>query len=181
MPSPPENTGQTERNQDYDLMYAQLLGMARSRFAGQSPSHTLQPTALVHEAYLKLAATKGNDPKDQHHLLAIASHAMRQVLVDHARKKNAIKRGGGDDGARVTLSDVGTDGKEWDVLELHDAIEHLAKLDPRQAQIIELRFFGGLTVEQTAEVLGLSERAVYLDWKMARAWIMSQYGIDGDG
>ncbi len=106
---------------------------------------------------------------------------MRQVLVDHARKKNAAKRGGEDPGGRITLSEVGTDGKEWDVLELHDAIEHLAKPDPRQALIIELRFFGGLTVEQTALVLGLSERAVYLDWKMARAWILNEYGIDRDG
>ena len=106
---------------------------------------------------------------------------VRRFGLTVPESENAIKRGGGDDGGRITLSDVGTDGKEWDVLELHDAIEHLVKLDPRQAQIIELRFFGGLTVEQTAEVLGLSERAVYLDWKMARAWIMSQYGIDGDG
>lgn len=181
MDTDPKQSDQIPSNQEYELMYAQLLGMARARFAGQSPSHTLQPTALVHEAYLKLANSSSDDPKDQHHLLAIASHAMRQVLVDHARKKNAVKRGGGEAGARITLSEVGTQGKEWDVLELHDAIEQLAKLDPRQAQIIELRFFGGLTVEQTALVLGLSDRSVYLDWKMARAWMLSEYGIDRDG
>lgn len=164
----------------FELAYAELHALAMSRFSGQSANHTLQPTALVHEAYLKIRDFSG-EVSDEQHMLAIAARAMRQVLVDHARSKKSIKRGGQIDGHRVTLSGVDSGSKEWDVAELNDALEQLARLDKRQAQIVELRFFGGFTMAQVAEILGLSERAVYLDWQMARAWILSQHGGDRDG
>ena len=157
----------------FDDAYEALRSLARAHFRLQPASHTLQPTALVHEVYLRLASATGGPPSDGEHLLALASRAMRQVLVDHARKKNALKRGGAT-GARVTLSGVGTGDGEWDVLTLNDAIEHLAALEPRQAQIVELRFFGGLTVEQTAQALGVTERTVYLDWQMAKSWLWAE-------
>lgn len=164
----------------FELAYAELHALAMSRFSGQDANHTLQPTALVHEAYLKIRDFSG-EVSDQEHMLAIAASAMRQVLVDHARKKNAAKRGGQIDGHRVTLSGVDTGSQDWDVTELNDALEQLARLDKRQAQIVELRFFGGFTMAQVSEIMGLSERAVYLDWQMARAWILSQHGADQDG
>lgn len=163
----------------FELAYAELHALAKSRFSGQDANHTLQPTALVHEAYLKIRNFSGV-VSDQEHMLAIAARAMRQVLVDHARRKNAAKRGGQVDGHRITLSGVDSGSKEWDVADLNDALEQLARLDQRQAQIVELRFFGGFTMSQVAEIMGLSERAVYLDWQMARAWILSQHGGDRD-
>jgi RNA polymerase sigma factor (TIGR02999 family) len=164
----------------FEVAYQELHALAKARFSGQDPSHTLQPTALVHEAYLKIRAFSG-DISDQEHMLAIAARAMRQVLVDHARKRKAAKRGGETDGRRVTLSGVDAGSREWDVIELNDALERLSQLDQRQSKIVELRFFGGYTVEQVAEVMGVSERVVYLDWKMARAWILSQLGANQDG
>ena len=180
MRTEPENNDPRSPIDVFELAYDELHALAMARFAGQSASHTLQPTALVHEAYLKISEFSGN-VSDREHMLAIAARAMRQVLVDHARKKSAAKRGGQLDGHRVTLSGVDSGSKAWDVIELNDALEQLARLDQRQAQIVELRFFGGFTVTQVADVLGLSERAVYLDWQMARAWILSQHGADQDG
>lgn len=163
----------------FENAYAELLALARAHFRQQPGSHTLQPTALVHEAYLRLAQSAG-ELNDGEHLLALASRAMRQVLVDHARRKHALKRGGDGDHARITLSAIDSDAgasagaSEWDVLELDDALQQLERLDPRQARIVEMRFFGGLSVEQTAAALNVSERTVYLDWRMARAWLSAQ-------
>ncbi|MFI4855547.1 MAG: ECF-type sigma factor [Phycisphaerales bacterium JB065] len=156
----------------FDEAYATLRALAGAQFRAQGSDHTLQPTALVHEAFVRLARADATMPVDREHLLALASRAMRQVLVDHARKKAALKRGG-DAGHRVTLSGIGTQS-EWDVLEIHDALTRLAELDSRQARIVELRFFGGLSVEQTAAALAVSERTVYLDWQMAKAWLWSE-------
>tara|TARA_E500000318_G_scaffold68442_1_gene63264 strand:- start:58700 stop:59242 length:543 start_codon:yes stop_codon:yes gene_type:complete len=180
MRTPPENNESRPPLDVFECAYKELHALAKSRFSGQDANHTLQPTALVHEAYLKIRDFSG-EVSGQEHMLAIAARAMRQVLVDHARKKNAAKRGGQIDGHRITLSGVDSGSKEWDVIELNDALEQLARLDKRQAQIVELRFFGGFTVTQVAEVMELSERAVYLDWQMARAWILSQHGADQDG
>ncbi len=165
---------------EFEAVYGELLGLARAHFRLQAASHTLQPTALVHEAYLRVASAGSNRPGDREHLLAIASSAMRQILIDHARRKRALKRGGGE-GERVSISEIDSDGDAWDVLELDDAIEKLKALDPRQAQIVEMRFFGGLSVEQTSEALGVSERTVYLDWKMARAWLWAELRGDRRG
>lgn len=180
MQTSPENNESPHPMDVFDFAYQELHALAISRFKGQDENHTLQPTALVNEAYLKIRDFSGV-VSDEQHMLAIAARAMRQVLVDHARKKNAAKRGGQIDGHRITLSGVDSGSKEWDVIELHDALEQLARLDERQSQIVELRFFGGFTMTQVAEILGMSERAVYLDWQMARAWILSQHGADRDG
>lgn len=160
---------------DFGAVYEDLLGLARAHFRDQPRSHTLQPTALVHEAFLKIAGSRSEAPADHDHLLGVACKAMRQVLVDHARKRKALKRGGGAGSwARVTLAGVGADQPEWDILELDELIDRLADLDPRQASLIELRFFGGLTTEQAARIIGVTERTAYLDWKMARAWLQTQ-------
>ncbi|MBO6513261.1 MAG: sigma-70 family RNA polymerase sigma factor [Phycisphaerales bacterium] len=180
MQTSPENNDSPAPLDVFERAYQELHALAISRFSGQDRNHTLQPTALVHEAYLKIREFSG-EVTDQEHMLAIAARAMRQVLVDHARKKNAAKRGGDIHGHRVTLSGIDSGTREWDVIEINDALEQLRILDERQARIVELRFFGGLTVEQVAEMVGRSERAVYLDWKMARAWILSQHGADPDG
>ena len=158
--------------------YAELRALAGAHFQRQPSEHTLQPTALVNEVYLRLADSRGESPDDRGHLLALASRAMRQVLIDHARRKLADKRGGNDPRLRVTLSDLDSKGAEWDVIELHEALTRLEQLDPRQARIIELRFFGGLTVEQVADLLEVSERTVYLDWQMARSWLWAELGED---
>lgn len=155
---------------DFEDVYAELHAIASVQFLNQPVSHTLQPTALVNEAFLKLSKSKKLTTKNRDHLLAVTCTAMRQILVDHARKNNAIKRGG-NAGARVTLSGIESDRTPWDVLELNESLEKLKSLEPRQAQIIELRFFGGLSVEHAARVLGISENTLFLDWKMAKAWL----------
>ncbi len=155
--------------------YAELRALAGAHFQRQPGAHTLQPTALVNEVYLRLAGSRGRTPTDRGHLLALASRAMRQVLIDHARRKKADKRGG-DGRLRVTLSGIDSNAGEWDVMELHEAIERLEQLDARQARIVELRFFGGLTIERVAELLEVSERTVYLDWQMARSWLWAELG-----
>jgi RNA polymerase sigma factor (TIGR02999 family) len=134
-------------------------------------SHTLQPTALVHEAYLKLVGHTRVDWQGRAHFLAFAAQAMRQILVDHARRHRAEKRGG--DRHRITLDDnlVVESSRNVDLLALEDALTKLTKLDPRQAQMIELRFFGGLSIAEVAKVMGISKRSVEREWTMVRAWL----------
>jgi RNA polymerase sigma-70 factor (ECF subfamily) len=156
----------------FPAVYDQLRALAGSFFRHQQPGHTLQPTALVHETFVKLIDQSAVDFNDRVHFMAVASRAMRQVLVDHARSRAAAKRGG--QWRRVTLEGVaGKDGNSsrLDVLALDDALRELAGLDDRQASVVELRFFGGLSVDETAAALGVSPRTVELDWKMARAWL----------
>lgn len=147
--------------------------MARMHFSFEPDSHTLQPTALVSEAFLKLSKSRGELPDDRQHMLCIVSRAMRQVLVDHARKKLALKRGG-KERVRLALTNIDTGNVRWDVLELNDALDQLNELEPRQAQIVELRYFGGLTVDQVSEILKVSSRTIYLDWQMAKAWLWAE-------
>ena len=129
--------------------------------------HTLQPTALVHEAYLKVA--NRDEWKSATHFRAVASNAMRQVLVDHARRRGRQKRGGN----RVTLTtDIAFEfDRDVEVLALDDALNALAQLDERKARVVELRFFGGLTARETGEVLGIAQKTVEADWYFARAWL----------
>ncbi len=150
--------------------YEHLKTIARRYFSAQG-AHTLQPTALVHEAFLKLAAADADAFADKSHFIAVAATAMRQILVDHARKKNAAKRGGGM--RRVTLS--GAPGEDpsmlLDVISLDTALTQLASRDERQARVIELRFFGGLSVPEVASVVGVSAPTVERDLRRARAWL----------
>jgi RNA polymerase sigma factor (TIGR02999 family) len=152
----------------FGLLYGELRGLASSLFRSQRSSHTLQPTAVVHEAFLKLV--KAPTPwEDRAHFFAVAAKAMRQVLVNHARDRAALKRGGAD-ARRVTMSDA-AEAPKLDVLEIHEALNELAKLDERQARIAELRFFAGLSTKEVAEVLGIAPRTVELDWTMAKDWL----------
>ncbi|HWL95108.1 MAG TPA: ECF-type sigma factor [Phycisphaerae bacterium] len=161
------------------LVYEELRLAAGRLFRSQSRSHTLQPTALVHEAYLRMVKAEVGSPqslKSRAHFCRVAAKAMRQILINHARDKRAAKRGGEFDRERMTLCDAESpgDAHEADVLSVHESLERLALLDERQAAICELRFFGGLTVDEIAEGLGVSKRTVELDWKMAKSWLATQ-------
>lgn len=161
----------------FPQVYDQLRSLAGRWFRRQPTPHTLQPTALVHEAYLRMARQSPEKWKSETHFAAVAATAMRQILVSHARERQSLRRGG--DWRRVTLMEVdgsnpsedSTD-KEVDVEPLSFALVELERLSPRQSRIVELRFLGGLTVEQTARVMGIGARTVKLDWKMARAWLL---------
>ncbi len=153
------------------LVYEQMRGLAGSLLNQESPGNTLQPTALVNETYLRMADQTRVDWRGKTHFFAIGAKMMRRILVDHARSKKRLKRGGAmhriplSDDLRVTSRD------DEDVLAVEAALTKLAELDPRQAQIVELRFFGGLTVEEVAEVLNVSKRTVESEWTMVRAWL----------
>ena len=152
------------------LVYEELRRVARRHLRGERPDHTLQTTALIHEAYLRLIDQGGTEARDHSHFVALTSHLMRQILVDHARARLAKKRDGG---CRVTLAEdlaVAQPG-EIDVLAVDEALGRLAGLDVQQARVVELRYFGGLSIRETSEVLGISEATVKRDWATARAWL----------
>ena len=157
-----------------DQLMTELYGEFRSRarrYLDREPSgHTLQPTALVNEVYLKLVDQTQVDWKGRTHFFAIGAQVMRRVLVDHARRKGRVKRGGELRRAEMDVSLISARSAA-DVLAVHEAIEDLEQLDPRQARIVELRFFGGLSVAEVAEVLGLSRRTIEAEWTMIRAWL----------
>ncbi len=155
----------------YALLYERLRLMARSYLSSRRDRHTLQPTALVHEAYLKIAGSKGEGWQSRSHFLALAATAMRQVLVDYARASSAAKRGG--DWARVTLRSgvMFQDDRAVDLLSLDEALKQLHDIEPRKARVVELRFFAGLSVEESADALGVSRRTLLDDWRVARAWL----------
>jgi RNA polymerase sigma factor (TIGR02999 family) len=152
------------------LVYDELRRLAAGYMAHERPGHTLQPTALIHEAYVKLIASD-EAFESRAHFIGVAAHAMRQVLVDHARRRQADKRGG--DRLRVTLdqADPSTSLSSDDVLALHEAIEILGRKQQRLARVVELRYFGGLTIRETAAVLGVSHTTVEDDWSLAKAWL----------
>ena len=152
------------------LVYGRLRALAGSYLQGRV-EHTLQPTALVHEAFLRLAETPGASWENRAHFVAIAARVMRRVLVDHARGRNALKRGNGEIRVPIDDVDVPAVGQDVDLVALDDALARLAMLDERQARIVELRFFGGLSVPETAALIGASERTVKRDWQVARAWL----------
>jgi len=155
------------------LVYDELRRIAARYISRERPGQTLQATALVNEAYVRLAAERPREFANKTHFLAIAALSMRQILVQRARARKAAKRGGAPH--RITLDDRNIDQAhlpaDIDVLALDEALTKLAALDPEQAQIVELRYFGGLTVEETAEVLGSSPATVKRHWAMARAWL----------
>jgi RNA polymerase sigma-70 factor (ECF subfamily) len=155
-------------------VYEELRRLARRSMRGQGPEHTLEPTALVHEAYLKLSRSPGLDASDQARFLGLAARAMRQILVDHARGKAAVKRGDG--GIRVELADDlgATPPPAVDLLALHAALDRLAAYDERKVRIVEMRYLAGLTLEEVAEVLGLSVPTVKRDAAMAKAWLFRE-------
>lgn len=158
------------------LVYDELRRLAVRGLHDQGPGHTLQPTALVHEAYLKLAERANPPWRDRTHFLATAATAMRHILVDHARARATEKRGGG--WSRITLDDhLGSVGdREVDLLSLDEALSALTDLDQRKARVVELRFFAGLSIDEAAEALEVSPQTVSNDWRFARAWIARAFG-----
>ena len=158
----------------FPLVYEDMRGVARGQFVRERANHTLQPTAVVHEAYMRLVDQKQSTWKDRAHFLAIAARVMRQVLIDHARRKNAKKRAG--EHAPVTIERVpdmqGSD--PLDLIALGEAFDRLAELDDRKARVVELRLFAEMTLEEIAEALGVSKRTAEGDWYFARAWLQDQ-------
>ncbi len=152
------------------LVYEELRQVAQRHLRAERPDHTLQTTALINEAYLRLIEQPRRDVQGRCHFVAMTSHLMRQILVDHARERLALKRQGG---RRITLSDslLVADPMDVDLLAVNDALDRLSRLDPQQARVVELRYFGGLSIEETAEALGISEATVKRDWTTARAWL----------
>lgn len=163
------------------VVYDRLRGLAGDFFRHERPNHTLQPTALVHEAYVKLLGTADTDWQNRAHFFAVAARAMRQILTDHARSKRAAKRGG-DQRHRVTLSGLKTPPgvSEIDLIALDEALTKLDRVDPRQCQIVELRFLAGLGVEDIAQLLELSGATVKREWRMARAWLRRELGGESE-
>ena len=154
-----------------DLLYRELRRVAGSLMAREQVGHTLQPTALVNEAYLRLVDQQGSDYADRSHFLAVAARCMRNILVDHARAKQAAKRGGDLVITTLDFDRTGQNDRTFETLELNDAIEKLAQLDERAARVCEMRLFGGMTVSEIAKVLEVSNRTVDGDWSTARLWL----------
>jgi len=156
------------------LVYDELRRLADRYLRRERPGHTLQATALVHEAYLQLVDQKNVEWQNRAHFIGVAAQLMRRILVEHARRHHAEKRGGGE--PNVTLDEAleWSAGREVALVALDDALNALAALDPQQGRIVELRFFGGLTVDETAEALGVSPRTVDREWRMARAWLQRE-------
>jgi RNA polymerase sigma factor (TIGR02999 family) len=158
-----------------DALYRELRALAGSYFRGQPAGATLSPTGLVHEVWLRLAQAPAAEWKDRGHFFAIAATAMRQILVDQARRRRAAKRGGAVK-ERVTLSGVPAWGSPVDVVAVDELLGKLAALDARLGRLAELRLFGGLTQEEAAEALGVSLRTVQSDWRKAKAWLIAELG-----
>jgi len=153
------------------LVYSEMRRLAGAYMRRERSDHTLQPTALVNEAYLKLVEQRGVDWQSRSHFFGIAAQVMRRILVDHARGHMRDKRGGGQKPVPIDEAMVFAPEQSEEILKLNEALDRLTKLDERQGKIVELRFFGGLTVEQTAEMMGISPKTVKRDWSMAKAWL----------
>ena len=158
----------------FPLVYGELRKLAANRLRGERSDHTLQPTALVHEAYLRLIEQHSADWQNRAHFFGLAAEMMRRILVNHAVKNNADKRFGNQ--TRLTLDEIVdfTNGADINLVALDEALNKLAEFDPKQAKIIELKFFGGLTNEEIAEVTGVSDSTVKREWRIAKAWLHEQ-------
>ncbi|MGC0772546.1 MAG: sigma-70 family RNA polymerase sigma factor [Candidatus Acidiferrum sp.] len=156
------------------LVYDELRTVAQHYLRKERPDHTLQSTALVHEAFMRLVGQKPPEWKNRKHFYGVAARLMRQILVDHARGLRASKRGG--DAIKLSLNEglVGNNNKGLDILALDDSLNRLAQINPQQSQIVELRFFSGLSIEDTSEVLGVSPATVKRSWTTARAWLFRE-------
>ena len=153
------------------VVYAELRRLAARYLKGERAGHTLQPTALAHEAYLRLVGQRDAGWQGRSHFLGVAARAMRSVLVDHARRRKALKRGGGETPISLDATVIVAGSLPVAFDDLDRALDDLAKLSERQARVVELRYFAGLTIEETAEVLGISPVTVKRDWALARAWL----------
>jgi RNA polymerase sigma factor (TIGR02999 family) len=163
----------------FPLVYDELRLLARRQLRREPQGHTLSSTGLVHEAYLRLVDRSHGVWVDRMHFLAIAATAMRRILVDHARRHHAARRGGGAPPVMLeTIDAVAVDDRADLLVNLDEALERLALLDARQARVVECRFFGGLTAEETAEALGIAVRTVKRDWAKARSWLYQELHPD---
>ncbi len=153
------------------LVYNELRAVARRYLARERPGHTLQSTALVNEAYLKLVGQRDVQWQNRAHFFGVAAQLMRRLLVDHARRRKRVKRGSG--GTRITLVEglASVEPIDLDAIALDDALKSLEQVDPKKGRLVELRFFGGLTIEETAEVMGTSAGTVKREWQFAKAWL----------
>jgi RNA polymerase sigma factor (TIGR02999 family) len=158
------------------IVYNELRALAQSALGLERPDHTLQATALVHEAYVRLVRQDEVDWQNRAHFFGLAAQAIRRVLVDHARYHQRAKRGGGCQRLRLTGDIALAEGPDLDVLALDEAMERLREFHERAARVVELRYFGGLNREEVAEVLGISLRTVGDDWRLARAWLRRELG-----
>ncbi len=156
------------------LVYTELRRLARYYLRAERPGHTLQPSDLVHEVYMRLVDEKEIDWQNRAHFFGVAAVRMRHILVEHARSRQAAKRGGGE--YLLSLSKADRQAEDYDVklLALNDALQRLEALDPQKSRVVELRYFGGLTIEETAEAMNISPATVKRDWSMARAWLRSE-------
>jgi RNA polymerase sigma factor (TIGR02999 family) len=168
------------REQLLPLVYDQLRAIAQRRMSEERAGHTLQATALVHEVYVRLLGGEPVAWESRRHFFAVAAEAMRRVLIDHARKRGSQKRGGGKTPVPLNVVDLAAEAEPGDVLAVDEALTKLEAEDPRAAQIVQLRFFGGLSVEETAEVMGISERTVMREWSFARARLFQMLEPDGE-
>ena len=154
------------------IVHEELRRLAQRQMAGERPGHTLQPTALVNEAYLRLVNLKQMQWQDRAHFFAMGARLMRRILVDFARSRGYQKRGGGVKRVSFTEAFAVAEGPATDVVALNDALEALADVDERKSRVVELRFFGGLSVEETAEVLNVSRETIKRDWTFAKMWLL---------
>ncbi len=157
-------------------LYAELRAVARRAIRREGSGHTLQPTALVHEVYLRLASQREAGWATEEEFLAIAAGVMRRVLVDHARRKQAEKRGAAPAKVTLDLSKIAAGSTKIDLIELDEALDRMAAIEPRPAQVVEMRFFGGLELDQIARTLAVSTITVKRDWAWAKAWLFRQLG-----
>lgn len=184
VPSTPAGDERHSADALIPLVYQELRRLAAARLAREQPGISLQATALVHEAYLRLAEHGGAKWDNRGHFFAAAAEAMRRILVERARARTAAKRGG--DLRRLPLQDAVTvaDSDDFEILALDSALERLSQIDPHAAEIVKLRYFGGLTMEQTAAALEISPRSAYYSWEYARAWLrrdLRQGGTEATG
>jgi RNA polymerase sigma factor (TIGR02999 family) len=164
------------------VVYAELRRLAGSYMRRERVDHTLQATALVHEAYLKLVEQRSVNWQSRAHFFGVAAKLMRRILIDHARGHSRQKRGGDDHKVSLDEALIFSEQQADELLAVDDSLNQLAKIDPRQAKVVEMRFFGGLSIEEAAEVLGVSPKTVKRDWSVAKAWLYAdlkeRYGID---
>ena len=171
------SSGQREAlDQLLPQVYAELRRLAASYFRRERPHHTLQPTALVHEAFVKLVDQRAVRWQNRAHFFGIAAQLMRRILVDHARARDAAKRGAGEAPLSLEEWQLTAPGVDFEILALDEALTRLASIDPRQSRVVELRFFAGLTMDETAEVLHVSPATVGREWTLARAWLYAEIG-----
>jgi RNA polymerase sigma factor (TIGR02999 family) len=156
------------------LFYAELRRLAASYLRNEAPGHTLQPTALVHEAFLRMSGRTAPDCQNRSEFYGVAARLMRQILIDHARTRHAGKRGGHVVHLSLEEALIGPRGQDAGLMALDEALNRLAALDARKAQVVEMRFFGGLSVEETAEALNISEVTVRRDWQFAKSWLLHE-------